>query len=98
MKMIITPEWAVRVVVLVVSAMIHFGIILPNAGPFPEMQPNAVASQRAALAHEWLMVCYVLSFVTAAGFILVGAKRQSRWEMVGWMVLVAMFLLPALKL
>lgn len=74
-----------------------FGIMLPNLGPFPELQSTPEEARRAEVLRGTWIAGYSLGFLLASGCILVGGKRNTRWEKVGWLVLVGLSLPPVSK-
>ena len=86
----------VRICILGLCAAWFFGVMLPNAGPFPELAPTPGEAEAAVRARFLAVVVYTVVFAVAAGGILVGWKRRSRGELVGWLALALLALLAVL--
>jgi hypothetical protein len=86
----------IRLCILGLCAARFFGVLLPNAGSFPELASTPDEAEAAVRARFLAVVIYAVGYAVAAGGILVEWKRRSRWELVGWLALAVLALLPVL--
>lgn len=86
----------VRICILSLCAAWFFGVMLPNAGPFPELAPTPGEAEAAFRARFLAVVTYAVGYAVAVGGILVGWKQRSRWELAGWLALAVLALLTVL--
>jgi hypothetical protein len=97
MSLLKDSQFLLRAVVVVAFGVLCFGIVLPNVGPFPELMPEAGSKKQAESLEVKRTLSYLIGFALAAGWIWIGWRRKSRWELLGWVLLVILTLFPAIR-